>query len=376
MINLRLDFYVKLGLLFLLVLPNMVFSQITITSQDFLNLIGTREVLLEEEDSSITVDVGSPGANQTWDFRSIVLNDTVVAVIEFLSPDQTVSASTFPAANFVEKISTPEAPGFAIFQFYNFTTNNFINLGDSTFISSMGIDTSFVSFQNDTVAPLPITFNNTWMSFERDTTGFFPAIGNISIDTTINTIDGWGTVRIPLGDFECLRLRQDVQVINQAFINGQVTSTSTETYIQYDWIGRNSFQLVNIQSHDGETNPNFTDARGFGVLDTTTASPPTSVDEFNGIPSGFELAQNYPNPFNPETVIKYQTTQGSGVELAIYNLLGQKVRVLINEVKPAGLYEARWDGTNDFGEVVASGVYVYRLQSGEFASTKKMVFLR
>ena len=378
MINLRFDFLVKLALLFLLALPSMVFSQqpIVITAQDFLNLIGTREVVLEEENSSTTVDVGSDGANQVWDFRSMVIGDTIVAVFEFLTPDQTVSASTFPEANFVEKISTPESPGFAIFQFYNFTNNDFINLGDSTFFSFNGTDSSFVSFQNDTLAPLPLAFNNSWMSFERDSTGPLPGFGNVSIDTTMNTIDGWGVVRIPLGDFECLRLRQDVEVINQTIINGSVSSSSTETYIQYLWISRNSFQLANIQSQDGETNPNFTDARGFGILDTTTTSPPTSVGESNGIPSGFELAQNYPNPFNPETVIKYQTTQSSSVELAIYNLLGQKVRVLINEIKPAGSYEARWDGTNDFGEVVSSGVYVYRLQSGEFASTKKMVFLR
>ena len=214
------------------------------------------------------------------------------------------------------------------------------------------------------------------MSFERDSTGVLPVFGNVSIDTTMNTIDGWGTVRIPMGDFQCLRLRQHVQAINQTIVNGQVISSSMETYIQYNWIGRNSFQLLSIESQDGETDPNFTDARGVGVLDTTSSSPPTSVNDSSEIPSGFELAQNYPNPFNPETVIKYQTTQSSSVELAIYNLLGQKVRVLINEIKPAGSYEARWDGTNDFGEVVSSGVYVYRLQSGEFASTKKMVFLR
>lgn len=164
----------------------------------------------------------------------MVIGDTIVAVSEFLAPNQTVSASTFPEANFVQKTTTPEAPGSAIFQFYNFTNNYFINLGDSTRISSMGIDTSFVFFQNDTIAPLPIDFSNTWMTFERDTTGFFPAVANISIDTTVNTIDGWGTVRIPLnnggsgtvrkaiGDFECLRLRQDVKVINQTIVGGAV----------------------------------------------------------------------------------------------------------------------------------------------------------
>ena len=179
------------------------------------------------------------------------------------------------------------------------------------------------------------------MSVERDSTGFLPAIGNISIDTTMNTIDGWGTVRIPLGDFQCLRLRQDVKVINQSIVNGQVFSTSMETYIQYTWIGRESFQLLSIQSQDGETDPNFTDARGVGVLDTTSSSPPISVDDSSEIPSGFELAQNYPNPFNPATLIKYQTGKSGIVELAIYNLLGQKVRVLLNETKPAGTYEAQ-----------------------------------
>ena len=381
MINLRLDFQLKLGLLFLLALPSMVFSQITITAQDFLNQIGSRQVVLEEMNSSTTIDVGSPGANQVWDFSNMVISDTVVAVFEYLSPDQTVSGSTFPEANFVQTGSidpgfkTPEAIGGAVFQFYNVTNSEFINLGDSTFFSFMGTDTSFVFFQNDTLAPLPIAFGNTWMTFERDTTGLFPIVATISIDTTMNTIDGWGTVRLPLGEFECLRLKQEVKAINQDILGGIVTE-STETYIQYDWINKSSFLLASAQSQNGETNPNFTNAQGFGVLDTITTSPPTSVDDPNGIPSGFELSQNYPNPFNPETVITYQLSQNGRVELAVYNLLGQKVRVLLNEIKSVGTYEARWEGTNDHGEVVSSGVYIYRLQFGEFERTKKMIFLR
>lgn len=113
MINLRFDFYFKLGLLFLLALPSMVFSQqITITAQDFLNLIGSRQVVLEEENFSTPVDVGPSGANQIWDFRSMVIGDTIVAVSEFLSPGQTVSAATFPGANFVEKVTFGDSAGF------------------------------------------------------------------------------------------------------------------------------------------------------------------------------------------------------------------------------------------------------------------------
>lgn len=372
----RYIFTAVIVLAFMSVFPSHTFAQITITSTDFLNLIGSREVVLGERNFSTTVDVGSPGANQIWDFRNMVIGDTIVTVFEFLSPEQTVSASTFPEANFVETFSTPEEPGFEGFQFYNFTNNDFISLGDSTRFSSMGLDTSLVFFQNDTLAPLPIAFGNTWMTFERDTTGFFPLTANISIDTSTTTVDGWGTIRLPLGDFECLRLKQEGKLINQSIINGSIFSTNTETFIAYDWIGRNSFQLAHVQSQDGETNPNFTDARGFGVLDTTTASAPTSVEGITLIPSAFELSQNYPNPFNPETVIRYELLKNTRVELAIYNLMGQRIRVLVSENQSTGSYQTMWNGTDDAGLPVSSGVYLYELRAGDIRQSKKMVLLQ
>jgi hypothetical protein len=89
------------------------------------------------------------------------------------------------------------------------------------------------------------------------------------------------------------------------------------------------------------------------------------------VPNNFELYQNYPNPFNPTTKIQYQVSSSSHVSLNVYDVLGNEVRTLINEEKPAGFYEVEFDARN-----LSSGIYFYRLKAGSFVETKKMILLR
>ena len=93
-------------------------------------------------------------------------------------------------------------------------------------------------------------------------------------------------------------------------------------------------------------------------------------------PRRFSLWQNYPNPFNPTTKIRYSipnvgTSLMKPVQLKIYDILGQEIATLVNEEKPAGNYEVEFDGSNH-----SSGVYLYRIQAGDFIQTKKMILLR
>jgi predicted outer membrane repeat protein len=94
------------------------------------------------------------------------------------------------------------------------------------------------------------------------------------------------------------------------------------------------------------------------------------------LPKTYELFQNSPNPFNPETQIKYDLPATGHVQLAVYNVLGQKVKVLVSEVQEAGHRSATWDGKDDLGKEVASGIYFYKLQTDNFVKTKKMVLLK
>jgi hypothetical protein len=91
----------------------------------------------------------------------------------------------------------------------------------------------------------------------------------------------------------------------------------------------------------------------------------------NQIPDSYDLAQNYPNPFNPSTTIRYQLPQDGMVTLKVYDILGSEVATLVNEQKPAGRYEVNFDASR-----LASGVYIYKLQSGSFISSRKMLLVK
>jgi hypothetical protein len=93
-------------------------------------------------------------------------------------------------------------------------------------------------------------------------------------------------------------------------------------------------------------------------------------------PSAYRLAQNFPNPFNPSTTIRYDMKEKGLVRIKIYNVAGELVRTLVDEMKNAGAYSIAWDGRNNAGSGVASGIYFYKMETRAFSQTKKMVVLR
>jgi len=93
-------------------------------------------------------------------------------------------------------------------------------------------------------------------------------------------------------------------------------------------------------------------------------------------PKEFALAQNYPNPFNPTTQIQFALPKESHVKIVVYNVAGSEIATLVNSTMGTGSYTLTWNGTNDAGEHVSSGVYLYRIQAGEYTSVRKMVMLK
>jgi hypothetical protein len=106
------------------------------------------------------------------------------------------------------------------------------------------------------------------------------------------------------------------------------------------------------------------------------AGAPVGIFEPSYIPIEYSLSQNYPNPFNPVTQIRYTLPQLANVQLKIYDILGREVKTLINSEQPAGAYRVEWNGTNNYGTQVSSGMYIYRMVAGKFVQTKKMMFLK
>ena len=102
----------------------------------------------------------------------------------------------------------------------------------------------------------------------------------------------------------------------------------------------------------------------------------TNNSNINFLPTSYALKQNYPNPFNPTTEIRFDVPENGYVLLSVHNMLGQKVKTLKSEELQAGYHIVNWDGTNDLGSQMSSGMYFYSIQTSEFKATKKMLFLK
>lgn len=124
------------------------------------------------------------------------------------------------------------------------------------------------------------------------------------------------------------------------------------------------FQILS----DSQTDPGI---GTYALIDQLSFGQATSVQQIDQIPVEYSLQQNYPNPFNPLTSIEYSISEASFTELKIYDLLGNKVAVLVNEYQSPGKYSAEFNAIN-----LPSGTYFYRLTSGEFSETKKLLLIK
>jgi flagellar hook assembly protein FlgD len=97
---------------------------------------------------------------------------------------------------------------------------------------------------------------------------------------------------------------------------------------------------------------------------------------YKEIPDKFSLFQNYPNPFNPRTEITFTLAEESEVSMVIYNIRGQVVKKLVNEKLNSGKHTVVWEGKDERGKKVSSGIYFYRLEAGSYSQTKKMIMVK
>jgi len=123
-------------------------------------------------------------------------------------------------------------------------------------------------------------------------------------------------------------------------------------------------QTIYIGMHHGFWEQNLTN----NLL--VIKNKPNSVED-EETPTEFALYQNYPNPFNPSTRIKYQVASTEKVNLIVYDILGREIATLVNETKPVGNHEVEFDASK-----LPSGIFFYRLQSGDFTQTKKMMVIK
>ena len=146
-----------------------------------------------------------------------------------------------------------------------------------------------------------------------------------------------------------------------------------QSQLDYNWtvpeLATDAGQIKIIQDNTDYTD--FADASGNFTINVTTG-----VKKNRSFSESFILYHAYPNPFNPTTTIRYELSQRSQISLKVYSILGLEIRTLIDDVQSPGLKSVIWDGTNNQGESVGSGVYIYQIRAGNEIQTRKMTLLK
>nr|MBC8179611.1 T9SS type A sorting domain-containing protein [candidate division KSB1 bacterium] len=159
------------------------------------------------------------------------------------------------------------------------------------------------------------------------------------------------------------------------FEMGSVQKENRHNLVLYSLSGSRMADLQEIINIKGGQNINVDE-----VVACNAQGKPLSIEVIDmahvEIPKKFVLCQNYPNPFNPITRIKYGLPNAAQVKISIYNLLGQYVRTLTEGMKESGYHEIIWDGKNEAGQLVSSGLYFYRIKANAFVETKKLLLVR
>ena len=340
--------------LFSLFYSTTLFAQITITSADVSNYFAVGNSTTIHSADIISFDIGTVGVNNNWNFSGLQSTETFNMLN--VDPATTPYANQFAGAN------------IATYSQENYQGNpaevwSYLNLNGT--LSNMGQAITSSSFPGDLITSinnpasieieLPMTYNTTW-SQSYTNTFYYNGIQLSQTNFSINVIvDAWGTMTMPGGtSYEALRIRE-------TFIANGVPT------VEYIFLAKNG---TNVTVEAADANPPTS-----GVINATwcdwNLSSTSDVDQISGLPQNFNLTQNYPNPFNPSTKIEYSIPDVSFVQLKVYDILGNEVATVVNQEQSAGSYRADFSGAG-----LSSGMYIAKLQAGNYTRSIKMTLLK
>lgn len=247
---------------------------------------------------------------------------------------------------YIEKETSTDA--FILIDSVNANVNSYVDLNVSALIYNYRVIayniTGSSSASNVAQVSVPVELTSFTASVNK---------GNVALNwqtATETNNSGFEILRLKSSKIEKLESWENI-----GFVNGCGTTTETKSY---------SFVDENVQS--GKYLYRLKQVDFSGMFEYSN-----EIEVIVTAPDRFELNQNYPNPFNPSTTIEYQIPQSSFVTLKVYNILGKEVAELINEQKPAGVYKVTFDAS-----ALPSGLYLYKIVTGNFEQTRKMLLLK
>ncbi|MBX2992473.1 MAG: T9SS type A sorting domain-containing protein [Bacteroidetes bacterium] len=342
-------------------------AQITINDVDVNRILAPGNMVVNRNDNVATsFNVGSPGLN-SWNFSG--LQTSTFQVYNSVLASGTPFISNFPGATHAARVDTNfEGINGTVYQYLQLNATGLRNLGNmarATPFPFSTIELRTTVTPAEIVYALPATLGTVWNTAFSNNTRVTLNGQEISNTTTTHdatyTVDGYGTMLLPnsVNSIYALRIRK----LN--FYNGSPV-------VSFMFLSRGGAVVICEASDTSAVSGTISVRQGTVVWNTSIVSDSTTDVRTNEqVPPRFSLHQNYPNPFNPSTIISYQVATAGFVSLKVFNMLGEEVATLVNEMKSPGSYETIWNADG-----LPSGVYFYRMTAGSFTETRRMMVLK
>ena len=317
--------------------------------------------------SDVAVDLGATGGPQAWSFSNQPMGSQNTHAL-IVPRTSTPFGDSFPDANLVLQITEDGDTAYAYGQIAP-------SFGSNLGMGSVSPLVAFFRFEPTDSYPLPMAYGGS-RSYQYGYTLALNAVMALRTDNYgFETVDAYGSVVVPYDTFECLRMCSFDTTVSALLVSGIPVSVDTTTHIIYNFLAEDYGLIVHVLSNPGETNPNFTAASLLERLNDYS----TGIDESSAITlADFSC---YPNPFTDLTQIRYSILDtGCLIDhptISIYDVSGRLVRSF-NQVSSIQNQESIlvWDGTDQVGRFVGSGLYVILLQVDDVRFSKKLLLIR
>lgn len=342
-------------LLLFLMCSGIVYGQISISHSDFqdaFNPGATFYTYITSGGSAVSVFVGEPSSSaQYWDFSNYTYEYVGISVA--ITPSTAPLISEFPTANQVLYERTWELGPDTT---YNWSYKELQT--DKQYLLGLSDNTSVLLKYDPPVihSAVPMEIGSTWIR-KRDSTSL--GSGYYVINQITVTVDAFGTMKLPSGEYECLRQKADIMDYAHTPVGDDTTWSRN-----YHFYSKNIREVNILGIQPDQFNLTDVEVNGFKYSDRQGN---VGISE-KSIP---ELSQNVPNPCSSQTVIQYTLAVSNDVILKVFDFLGKEISTLVNEKQSAGSHEIFFDCRG-----MSPGVYYYQLTSGDNSVTKKMLISR
>jgi hypothetical protein len=337
-------------------------AQITITKADVQDRLSPgRSIAVKADTLTKSLNIGSPGAS-SYDFSGLLshtstpLNSVNVALTPYVVH--------FPGATHAVQTNVTLMGIAATVYVYFVLGDNLLNpgtWGGPNPVPGFTVEGSILNSPSDVFYALPSTYGTTWSSKYTETTTIMLNGTPTSTPTAVThdisyEVDGYGPLKIPGGStYDALRIKK-------------IDRRSNGTILGYLWLAKNA---ASVQVTAADTTQPTSGTIAVGAVSWNSGVPTAVESEGSNLPEVFGLEQNYPNPFNPSTVVRYSVPAASRVKLAVYDLLGREVALLVDGETPAGIHSAEFSAAG-----LPSGVYIARMLAAGFSASRTMVLMK